>query len=72
MGGTGGFAGGAAMGGLLGMLLGGRNRGGGFASYGTAAAIGALALHAYQAYQRGQTVQSTAPMNPAQVQNTPH
>jgi uncharacterized membrane protein YebE (DUF533 family) len=39
--------------------------------YGTAAALGALALHAYQAYQRGQAVQSTAPMNPAQVQNTP-
>ena len=71
MGGTGGFAGGAAVGGLLGMLLGGRGRGGGLASYGTAAAIGALALHAYQAYQRGQAVQSTAPMNPAQVQSTP-
>jgi uncharacterized membrane protein YebE (DUF533 family) len=72
MGGTGGFAGGAAVGGLLGMLLGGgRKRGGGLASYGTAAAIGALALHAYQAYQRGQAVQSTVPMNPSQVQNTP-
>jgi uncharacterized membrane protein YebE (DUF533 family) len=71
MGGTGGFAGGAAVGGLLGMLLGGRKRGGGLLSYGTAAAVGALALHAYQAYQRGQAVQSTAPMNPAQVQNTP-
>ena len=71
MGGTGGFAGGAAVGGLLGMLLGGRKRGGGLLSYGTAAAVGALALHAYQAYQRGQAVQGTAPMNPAQVQNTP-
>lgn len=71
MGGTGGFAGGAAMGGLLGMLLGGRGRGGGLMSYGTAAAIGALALHAYQAYQQGQAAQSTPPMNPAQVQNTP-
>jgi uncharacterized membrane protein YebE (DUF533 family) len=71
MGGTGGFAGGAAVGGLLGMLLGGRKRGGGLVGYGTAAAIGALALHAYQAYQRGQAAQSTAPMNPAQVQNTP-
>jgi uncharacterized membrane protein YebE (DUF533 family) len=71
MGGTGGFAGGAAVGGLLGMLLGGRNRGGGLFSYGTAAAIGALALHAYQAYQRGQAAQSTPPMNPAHVQNTP-
>jgi uncharacterized membrane protein YebE (DUF533 family) len=71
MGGTGGFAGGAAVGGLLGMLLGGRRRGGGLLSYGTAAAVGALALHAYQAYQRGQAAQSTPPMNPAQVQNTP-
>lgn len=71
MGGTGGFAGGAAVGGLLGMLLGGGRRGGGLVGYGTAAAIGALALHAYQAYQRGQAAQSTAPMNPAQVQNTP-
>jgi uncharacterized membrane protein YebE (DUF533 family) len=71
MGGTGGFAGGAAVGGLLGMLLGGGRRGGGLVSYGTAAAVGALALHAYQAYQRGQAVQSTAPMNPAQVQDTP-
>jgi len=71
MGGTGGFAGGAAMGGLLGMLLGGGRRGGGLLSYGTAAAVGALALHAYQAYQRGQAVQSTAPMNPARVADTP-
>jgi uncharacterized membrane protein YebE (DUF533 family) len=72
MGGTGGFAAGGAVGGLLGMLLGGGGRrGGGLLSYGTAAAVGALALHAYQAYQRGQAVQSTPPMNPAQVQNTP-
>lgn len=71
MGGTGGFAGGAAVGGLLGMLLGGRNRGGGLFSYGTAAAIGALALHAYQAYQRGQAVQGTPPLDPAQAQSTP-
>jgi uncharacterized membrane protein YebE (DUF533 family) len=71
MGGTGGFAGGAAVGGLLGMLLGGRRGGGGLLSYGTAAAVGALALHAYQAYQRGQAVQGTAPMNPARVQETP-
>jgi uncharacterized membrane protein YebE (DUF533 family) len=70
MGGTGGFAGGAAMGGLLGMLLGGR-RSGGLMGMGSAAAIGALALHAYQAYQRGQSVQSTAPMAASQVQSTP-
>lgn len=73
MSGSGGFAGGAAVGGLLGMLLGssGGRRGGGMLGYGGAAAIGALALHAYQAYQRGQSVQSTVPMNPADVRNTP-
>ncbi len=38
---------------------------------GSAAAVGALALHAYQAYQRGQSVQSTAPMPASQVQNVP-
>lgn len=71
MGGTGGFAGGAAMGGLLGMLLGGRRSGGGLMGLGSAAAIGALALHAYQAYQRGQSVQGTAPMPASHVQNVP-
>jgi uncharacterized membrane protein YebE (DUF533 family) len=74
MGGAGGFAGGAAAGGLLGMLLGskgGRRAAGGMLGYGGAAAIGALALHAYQAYQRGQSVQGTVPMNPAQLQNVP-
>jgi len=72
MGGTGGFAGGAAVGGLLGMLLGGgRRRSGGLMGLGSAAAIGALALHAYQAYQRGQSVQATGPMPASQVQNTP-
>jgi uncharacterized membrane protein YebE (DUF533 family) len=73
MGGAGGFAAGGAVGGLLGMLLGSRGgrRGGGLLGYGGAAAIGALALHAYQAYQRGQSVQSTVPMSPVQLQNTP-
>lgn len=73
MSGSGGFASGAAVGGLLGMLLGGsgRRRGGGMLGYGGAAAIGALALHAYQAYQRGQSVQSTVPMNAADLRNTP-
>jgi uncharacterized membrane protein YebE (DUF533 family) len=70
MSGSGGFAGGAAVGGLLGMMLG--NKGGrGMLGYGGAAAIGALALHAYQAYQRGQSVQSTVPMSVRDVQNTP-
>lgn len=66
LGGTGGFATGAAVGGLLGMLLGNksvRKATGGMLGYGGAAAIGALALHAYQAYQRGQTVQGTVPMS---------
>jgi uncharacterized membrane protein YebE (DUF533 family) len=49
------FAGGAVAGGLLGLLLGGSKLGrlaGGALRYGGAAAIGALALQAYQNYQR--------------------
>jgi len=52
-----GFAGGAIAGGLLGLLLGGSKLGrlaGGALRYGGAAAIGALALQAYQNYQRQQ------------------
>jgi uncharacterized membrane protein YebE (DUF533 family) len=50
------FAGGAVAGGLLGLLLGGRTRRmrGGLLGYGGAAALGALALQAYQNYQRQQ------------------
>jgi uncharacterized membrane protein YebE (DUF533 family) len=49
------FAGGAVAGGLLGLLLGGKRRhGGGLLGYGGAAALGALALQAYQNYQRQQ------------------
>jgi uncharacterized membrane protein YebE (DUF533 family) len=50
------FAGGAVAGGLLSLLLGGgrRRRGGGLLGYGGAAALGALALQAYQNYQRQQ------------------
>jgi uncharacterized membrane protein YebE (DUF533 family) len=49
------FAGGAVAGGLLGLLLGGgRRHGGGLLGYGGAAALGALALQAYQNYQRKQ------------------
>ena len=51
------FAGGAVAGGLLGLLLGGgRRRGGGLLGYGGAAALGALALQAYQNYQIKQGV----------------
>ena len=53
MGGRGGFAGGAVAGGLLGLLLGGR-RGGNLLGYGGAAVLGALALKAYENYQRQQ------------------
>lgn len=52
------FAGGAVAGGLLGMLLGGkklRKLTGGVLAYGGAAALGALALQAYQNYQRQQS-----------------
>lgn len=50
------FGGGALTGGLLGLLLSGkrRKRGGGLLGYGGAAALGALALQAYQNYQRQQ------------------
>ena len=53
--GSGGFMRGAAAGGLLGLLLGGKGLGkvaGGVVSYGGAAALGALALKAYQDYQQ--------------------
>ena len=55
MGGRRGFAGGAVAGGVLGLLLGGgRRRGGGLLGYGGAAVLGALALKAYENYQRQQ------------------
>jgi uncharacterized membrane protein YebE (DUF533 family) len=53
--GSGGFVRGAAAGGLLGLLLGGkgmRKAAGGVLGYGGAAALGALALKAYQNYQQ--------------------
>lgn len=53
--GSGGFVRGAAAGGLLGLLLGGKGLGkmaGGVLGYGGAAAVGALALKAYQDYQQ--------------------
>ena len=63
LGGLGGFAGGAATGGALGLLLGsksGRKLGGAAARYGGAAALGALALKAYQQWQENQARQGQA------------
>lgn len=54
MGGRRGFAGGAVAGGVLGMLLGGGRGGGNLLGYGGAAMLGALALKAYENYQRQQ------------------
>jgi uncharacterized membrane protein YebE (DUF533 family) len=59
-----GFASGAVTGGLLGLLLGGkkmRKLAGGAVGYGGAAVIGALALQAYQEYQRQQAGARGAP-----------
>ncbi|MET0498683.1 MAG: tellurite resistance TerB family protein [Steroidobacteraceae bacterium] len=72
--GSGAFAGGAAVGGLLGMLLGGkgmRKAAGGVLGYGGAAAIGALALRAYQNYQEGKAAQGATPMSPSQLAEIP-
>ena len=55
------FAGGAVAGGLLGLLLGGKRKGGGLLGYGGAAALGAIALQAYQNYQRQQGGSAAAP-----------
>ena len=74
MSGSGGFASGAAVGGVLGLLLGNkkmRKMGGGLLGYGGAAAVGALAMHAYQAYKRGQAVQGSMPMSVEEIQNVP-
>src|SRR5688572_18957190 len=71
MSGSGGFASGAAVGGLLGVLLGSKSARKGVLGYGGAAAVGALALHAYQAWQRGQSVQGTVPMGASQAQAVP-
>lgn len=58
--GSGGFLRGAAAGGLLGMLLGGKRHSGGLLGYGGAAALGALALKAYQAYQQNKSATPAA------------
>jgi len=60
----GGFAGGAAAGGVLALLLGNkkvRKMAGGVVGYGGAAALGALALKAYQNWQQGRPA-SSAPI----------
>lgn len=62
-GGLGGFVGGAVSGGLLSLLLTSkkaRNIAGGALGYGGAAALGAMALKAYQNYQAGKENGSTA------------
>ena len=67
------FAGGAVAGGLLGMLLGGNSRrGGGLLGYGGAAALGALALQAYQNYQRQQAGGGAARFGDIATQALPH
>lgn len=72
MSGSSGFAGGAAMGGVLGLLLGNkkmRKGAGGLLGYGGAAVVGAMALQAYQNYQRNQT--QASPMDLQQMQAMP-
>lgn len=78
--GLGGFGGGAIAGGLLGVLLGNktlRKKGGKIATYGAAAALGAVALKVYQDWQSNKTASSApgsgamaggamAPATPAQ------
>jgi uncharacterized membrane protein YebE (DUF533 family) len=75
-GGTKSFAGGAALGGLLGMVLGGKSRkmAGGLLSHGGAAALGALAMKAYQNYQQQQvpTVITSAEIERVPQQQLPH
>jgi uncharacterized membrane protein YebE (DUF533 family) len=66
--GSGGFVRGAAAGGLLGLLLGGKGLAGNVLGYGGAAAIGALALQAYQKYQQ-QKGMGVASLTPEQFAN---
>lgn len=65
--GLGGFGGGALAGGLLGVLLGNktlRKKGGKIATYGAAAALGAVALKAYQDWQSNKAGTQTQPSDP--------
>jgi uncharacterized membrane protein YebE (DUF533 family) len=69
-----GFAGGAVAGGLLGLLLGSkkmRRMAGGALGYGGAAVLGALAHRAYQNYQAGKSLEASAPVTPAQIEQVP-
>jgi uncharacterized membrane protein YebE (DUF533 family) len=68
------FGGGAALGGVVGLLLGGksmRRLAGGAMGYGGAAALGALALRAYQNYQQGKLAQAVAPATLDELSQTP-
>jgi uncharacterized membrane protein YebE (DUF533 family) len=68
------FGGGAAIGGVLGLLLGGksvRKMAGGALGYGGAAALGALALRAYQNYQQGKAAQQMSPASFDDLKNVP-
>src|SRR5689334_7631728 len=70
--GSGGFLRGAAAGGLLGLLLGGKGRSsGGLLGYGGAAALGALALKAYENYQQQRAV-APAQLTPDSLAAIPH
>lgn len=73
MGGMGGLAGGAAAGGLVALLFGSkkvRKMAGGVVGYGGAAALGALALKAYQNWQDGKSVTGSPRPTPAEIQHT--
>jgi uncharacterized membrane protein YebE (DUF533 family) len=68
------FGGGAALGGVLGLLLGSkpvRKMAGGAIGYGGAAALGALALRAYQNYQQGKVAQAMAPASQDELSQLP-
>ncbi len=71
--GLGGFGGGALTGGALGLLLGNkkfRKMGGKVATYGAAAALGAVALKAYTDWQKQRSTNNTpAAPQPAQIPN---
>ncbi|MAK56696.1 MAG: hypothetical protein CML17_12785 [Pusillimonas sp.] len=72
--GLGGFGGGALAGGALGLLLGNkkfRKMGGKVATYGAAAALGAVALKAYQDWQTQRSSGSAPTPSPQTTQTTP-
>ncbi len=74
MGGLGGVAGGVAAGGLVALLLGNkkvRKMAGGAVGYGGAAALGALALKAYQNWQEGKSAATAPQPTPADLAHMP-